>query len=154
MLPGQKLSPVSGNAASMHRVVDAADAEADALPILIVNADDVGNNMPRTRGIIRAMKHGVVTSATILANFPNAAHAVEMLRNEGLHAQCGKCLVHVHGQPFGEWGENPTHTHTHTRTHTHTHTRTHAHTHTRTHTHTHAARLVAPTGGGGAWVCS
>ena len=35
---------------------------------LIINADDFGCNIDRDRGILEAFKHGLVTSASLLAN--------------------------------------------------------------------------------------
>lgn len=43
---------------------------------LIVNADDLGINPQRDRGIIEAFQHGIVTSATVIANGPSFATAV------------------------------------------------------------------------------
>ena len=45
---------------------------------LIVNADDFGLSEGVNYGIIKAFKEGIVTSATIMANMPGFAHAVEL----------------------------------------------------------------------------
>lgn len=42
---------------------------------LIVNADDLGSNPQRDRGIFQAFAHGIVTSASLLANGPGFAAA-------------------------------------------------------------------------------
>jgi len=42
---------------------------------LIINADDLGINPDRDRGIIEAFEHGIVTSSTMLANGPSFATA-------------------------------------------------------------------------------
>ncbi len=58
---------------------------------LIVNADDLGYTLGVTRGIIRAHKDGIVTSASVTVNMPAAAESVELTRKEapdlglGLH---------------------------------------------------------------------
>jgi predicted glycoside hydrolase/deacetylase ChbG (UPF0249 family) len=42
---------------------------------LIVNADDLGSGVPRDQGIFTAFRHGIVTSASLLANGQNFAAA-------------------------------------------------------------------------------
>lgn len=42
---------------------------------LIVNADDFGSGVPRDHGILTAFSHGIVTSASLLANGPDFASA-------------------------------------------------------------------------------
>ena len=49
---------------------------------LIVNADDLGVNTARDQGIFEAFEHGLVTSASLLANgesFANAANQAKVL---------------------------------------------------------------------------
>ena len=48
---------------------------------VIVNADDFGFSMGISRGIIRAHLEGVCTSTTITANMPDAATAMELLKD-------------------------------------------------------------------------
>lgn len=48
---------------------------------LIVNADDLGINPQRDRGIIEAFQHGIVTSATVLANGASFATATELAKS-------------------------------------------------------------------------
>jgi len=47
---------------------------------LIVNADDLGINPQRDRGIIEAFQHGIVTSATVIANGMSFTTAVEQAK--------------------------------------------------------------------------
>lgn len=56
---------------------------------LIVNADDLGINAPRSHGIFAAFEHGIVTSATLIVNGSDAAHAAKTAREKkmptGIH---------------------------------------------------------------------
>ncbi len=54
----------------------------DPLKALIVNADDLGWTEGVNRGIAEAHRRGIVTSATLLANGPAFASAVELARGE------------------------------------------------------------------------
>jgi predicted glycoside hydrolase/deacetylase ChbG (UPF0249 family) len=47
---------------------------------LIVNADDLGRSPGVDRGIVAAHERGIVTSATLMANAPGAAHAAALAR--------------------------------------------------------------------------
>ena len=47
---------------------------------LIVNADDLGRSAGVDRGIVRAHREGVVTSATLMANAPGAGHGAALAR--------------------------------------------------------------------------
>ena len=51
---------------------------------LIVNADDLGINSDRDRGIIDAYQKGIVTSATLLANGSSFGSAVQLSAETGL----------------------------------------------------------------------
>jgi len=51
---------------------------------LIINADDLGINPERDRGIIEAFEHGIVTSSTILANGSSFASASVQARAIGI----------------------------------------------------------------------
>jgi predicted glycoside hydrolase/deacetylase ChbG (UPF0249 family) len=51
---------------------------------LIINADDLGINTDRDRGILEAFRQGVVTSASLLANGPSFASAVEQIKEAKL----------------------------------------------------------------------
>jgi len=51
---------------------------------LIINADDLGINPERDRGVIEAFEHGIVTSATMIANGSSFATAVTHARAVGL----------------------------------------------------------------------
>ena len=57
---------------------------------LIVNADDFGRNPQINIGIIKACKEGIVTSTSVLANFPAFSHACALAKEHpqlsvGLH---------------------------------------------------------------------
>jgi len=51
---------------------------------LIINADDLGINPERDRGIIEAFEHGIVTSATMIANGSSFTTAIADARAVGL----------------------------------------------------------------------
>jgi predicted glycoside hydrolase/deacetylase ChbG (UPF0249 family) len=51
---------------------------------LIVNADDLGSGAAMDRGIFHAFRHGIVTSASLLANGPSFADAACEVRAQGL----------------------------------------------------------------------
>src|SRR6266516_2365731 len=45
--------------------------------MLVVNADDFGQSVGITRGILRAYQHGIVTSTSVMVRWPAAAYAAE-----------------------------------------------------------------------------
>lgn len=51
---------------------------------LIINADDLGCNINRDRGILEAFKQGIVTSASILANGPSFSTATFQVKEADL----------------------------------------------------------------------
>jgi len=51
---------------------------------LIINADDLGSGPERDRGILEAFQHGIVTSASLLANGPSFASAALLSNRAGL----------------------------------------------------------------------
>ncbi len=51
---------------------------------LIINADDLGCNAERDRGILKAFEEGIVTSASLLANGPSFITAVAQCKAAGL----------------------------------------------------------------------
>ena len=51
--------------------------------LLIVNADDLGYDPAVTRGILEAMRDGIVTSATFMVNGPHSQDAAERARALG-----------------------------------------------------------------------
>jgi predicted glycoside hydrolase/deacetylase ChbG (UPF0249 family) len=51
---------------------------------LIINADDLGSNVDRDRGILEAFRQGIVTSASLLANGPSFVTAVAQVKEAGL----------------------------------------------------------------------
>lgn len=50
---------------------------------LIVNADDFGFSANRNRGIVETLERGIVTSVSLLVNFPAAAEAIEYVKRAG-----------------------------------------------------------------------
>ena len=64
---------------------------------LIVNADDLGYDPEVTRGILRAMREGVVGSATLMVNLPGSADAAKAAAglSIGLHLNLAR------GAPVG-----------------------------------------------------
>lgn len=51
---------------------------------LIINADDLGINAPRTHGVFQCFESGVVTSATLICNGSDAAQAAKHAREKNL----------------------------------------------------------------------
>jgi len=51
---------------------------------LIINADDLGSNTERDRGILEAFNQGIVTSASMLANGPSFNTAVKQIKESRL----------------------------------------------------------------------
>jgi len=73
---------------------------------LIVNADDFGMSPGINRGIIKAQKYGIVTSASLLVRWPAAAEAALYGRRSGslslgLHVDLGEW-----GYRSGQWSPN------------------------------------------------
>lgn len=65
---------------------------------LIVNADDFGRTPEINAGILKTFTDGIVSSASLLPNFPAFDQAVEMHRNNGLPT--GIHLNLTEGQPL------------------------------------------------------
>jgi chitin disaccharide deacetylase len=65
---------------------------------LIINADDLGYDAAVDRGLLRAMREGVVTSATLMVNTPFSAEAARTARGlpVGLHLNLAR------GRPVSE----------------------------------------------------
>jgi chitin disaccharide deacetylase len=71
--------------------------------LLIVNADDFGQSPGVNRGIIRAHRYGIVTSASLIVRQEAAAEAIELSRtcpalSLGWHLDLGEWSLHE-----GEW---------------------------------------------------
>jgi predicted glycoside hydrolase/deacetylase ChbG (UPF0249 family) len=69
---------------------------------LIVNADDFGMTSGINRGIAEAQQHGIVTSATLMANsqaFEEAATLARSLAGDKAHFSVGCHVVLLDGQP-------------------------------------------------------
>lgn len=60
---------------------------------LVVNADDLGLNAEIDRGIFRAHRDGIVTSATVLVRGREAPKAVQQAKNQGLALGLHLCLT-------------------------------------------------------------
>ena len=82
---------------------------------IIVNADDLGYTRGVTEGIIEAYQKGIVTSATVMCNMPNAVYAARRINEVpglglGVHLNltCGKPLTQPHTlvQPDGTFLKN------------------------------------------------
>jgi predicted glycoside hydrolase/deacetylase ChbG (UPF0249 family) len=70
---------------------------------LIISADDVGADAPRNEGIMEAIRAGIVTSASILANGPALEHAVKEIRLAGCdHVSFGIHLNLSEGRPLAQ----------------------------------------------------
>jgi predicted glycoside hydrolase/deacetylase ChbG (UPF0249 family) len=69
--------------------------------LLIVNADDLGRSPGVDRGIVRAHREGIVTSATLMANSPDAPHAGALAR-ETPSLDVGVHLVLTFARPVSE----------------------------------------------------
>ncbi len=73
---------------------------------LIINADDLGLTAGVNRGILEAHGHGVVTSATLMANAPAFAEAVKLTQSAP-RLGVGCHLVLVDGSPVLSAGQIP-----------------------------------------------
>ena len=65
---------------------------------LIVNADDFGRSVGINRGILRAHREGIVTSASLMVRWPAAGDAAAWARRRddvsiGLHPDLGEWIV-------------------------------------------------------------
>ena len=69
-------------------------------PRCVIVADDFGISMERSRGIIRALKSGVVTNTSVMANGDAAVEAIEMARANGLIGVVGLHLNLTEGRPL------------------------------------------------------
>jgi len=73
---------------------------------LIVNADDFGQTEAINRGIVRACREGIVTSATLMASGPAFHHAVALAR-ETPQLDLGVHLTLTHERPLSDPGLLP-----------------------------------------------
>ncbi|RKH71791.1 carbohydrate deacetylase [Corallococcus aberystwythensis] len=69
------------------RRIPAPEGDPTLARALIINADDLGYDPGITRGILQAMREGVVSSATLLVNAPDSGDAARQARGLaiGLH---------------------------------------------------------------------
>ncbi|WP_426754807.1 carbohydrate deacetylase [Myxococcus sp. Y35] len=77
-------------------------------PALIINADDLGYDPAVTRGILRAMREGVVSSATFMVNTPWSEAAAREARglSIGLHLNLARGTPVWSGFPRALLGED------------------------------------------------
>jgi predicted glycoside hydrolase/deacetylase ChbG (UPF0249 family) len=68
--------------------------------MIIVNADDFGISNDVNRAILTCFEHGVVSSATIMANMPGFEHACELAHKHGLTNRIGLHLNITSGKPL------------------------------------------------------
>jgi len=54
------------------------------MKFLIINADDLGRSLQINRAIIKSFLDGVVTSASVMTNWPASPNAVQMARDQDL----------------------------------------------------------------------
>lgn len=73
----------------------------DILKKLIINADDFGLTKGCSKGIIDAMKNGIVTSTTVMINMPYAQKAIELAKENGIK-KIGLHLTLTCGKPINE----------------------------------------------------
>ena len=68
---------------------------------LIVTADDMGICKERNEGIVKAMREGVVTQTSVIANGLAAEEGVALLKKYGLvHGRLGLHLNLTEGRPM------------------------------------------------------
>ena len=68
----------------------------------VVVADDFGISLERSRGIVLALKGGVVTCTSVMANGDAAVEAIEMAREHGLLHLVGLHLNLTEGRPVSD----------------------------------------------------
>ncbi|GAB4570546.1 MAG: carbohydrate deacetylase [Anaerolineae bacterium] len=78
------------------------------MPAVIVNADDLGRTAGINRGILEAHKKGIVTSSTVMVNYPAAADAFELMGAEAPFLGLGLHLNLTSGVPVSGAGAVPT----------------------------------------------
>ena len=71
-------------------------------PCCVIVADDFGISIERSRGIIKALKSGVVTATSVMANGDAAAEAIEMARVSGFLEVVGLHLNLTEGHPVSD----------------------------------------------------
>ena len=69
------------------------------MPNLIVNADDLGRMAGVNRGVVEAHKQGIVTSTTVMVNYPDAVGGIEMALEEAPFLGVGLHLTLTSGRP-------------------------------------------------------
>ncbi|SHK52523.1 chitin disaccharide deacetylase [Paramaledivibacter caminithermalis] len=68
---------------------------------LIINADDFGLTKGCSKGIIKALKEGVLTNTTVMINMPEALNAIEIAKKNGIK-EMGLHLTLTCGQPVSK----------------------------------------------------
>ncbi len=69
---------------------------------LIVNADDFGRSPGVNRGIMDAHTRGIVTSTTVMINYPDAAPGLQQIRDEAPDLGTGLHLNLTSGRPVSD----------------------------------------------------
>lgn len=72
------------------------------MPDLIVNADDLGRTAGINRGILEAHKKGIVTSATVMVNYPAAEDGIALMLAEAPFLGMGLHLNLTSGRPVSD----------------------------------------------------
>ncbi len=67
---------------------------------VIINADDFGLSRDNNAVIVRAFRHGLISSATLMANMPAFAEACALIQREGLHGRVGLHVNLSYGRPL------------------------------------------------------
>jgi predicted glycoside hydrolase/deacetylase ChbG (UPF0249 family) len=77
------------------------------MPDLIVNADDLGRTAGINRGILEAHLKGIVTSSTVMVNYPEASSGIAQMLKEAPMLGLGLHLNLTSGQPVCPVNEVP-----------------------------------------------
>jgi len=71
---------------------------------IIINGDDFGLTEGCSKGIIKALKDGILTNTTVMINMPEALSSIELAKKNGI-TEMGLHLTLTCGQPISEIGE-------------------------------------------------
>ncbi len=72
------------------------------MPDLIVNADDLGHAPGINRGIVKAHLDGIVTTSTVLTNYPDAPQGVELALAQAPRLELGVHFNLTEGRPVSD----------------------------------------------------
>ena len=99
--PTKKRRILESDSHSDDAITEAVESlDEDDLPTCYVVADDFGVSLPRNRGIIRAMKDGVVTHTSIMANGLAVDDAIALAREHKVLDRLGLHLNLTEGAPL------------------------------------------------------